>query len=87
MFPLTCRPWAGIEDLNEILNAISSENIQLLRSYIVTYGNKLEEVIFFFEEEFLLKKISNKDVYVDYGVMADIPEDAAKQYGDLIASK
>ena len=27
-------------------------------------------------EEFLHKKINNKDVYVDYGATEDIPEDA-----------
>ena len=59
-----------MESLNEIRVAISSENIQLLQSYIVTYRTKLEEVAFV-KEEFLYKKISNKDVYVDYGAMAD----------------
>ena len=34
----------------------------------------------FVEEEFLHKKISNKDVYVDHSAMANIPEDAVKQY-------
>ena len=63
---------------------ISSKNIQLLQSYIVIYRKKLEEVVFV--EEFL-QKISNKDVYVNYGVRADIPEDAVKQYGDLTALK
>ena len=28
------------------------------------------------EEEFFHTKIDNKDVYVDYGVTEDIPEDA-----------
>ena len=28
----------------------------------------------FVEEEFLQKKINKKDVYVDYGAMADIPD-------------
>ena len=54
---------------------ISSENIQLLQSYIATYRKKLEEV-FFIEEGFLYNKISKKDIYVDYGAMA---EDAVKQ--------
>ena len=68
--------------------AISSENIQLLQSYIATYRKKLEEVAFV-EEEFLYKKISKKDVYVDYGAMADISQAqvAVKQYGDLTALK
>ena len=57
-------PRASMEGLNEIGTAISSENIQLLQSYIATYRKKLEEVIFV-EEEFLYKKISKKDLYLD----------------------
>ena len=75
-----------MEGLNEIRTAISSENIQLLQRYIATYRKKLEEVDFV-EEEFLQEKISKKDVYVDYGATADIPQDAVKQYGDLTALK
>ena len=52
-----------MEGLNDIRTAISSENIQLLQSYIATYRKKLEEVVFV-EEEFLYKKISKKDVYM-----------------------
>ena len=66
-----------MEGLNEICTLISSENIQLLQSYIVTYRKKIEEVVFV-KKEFLHKKISKKDVYVDYGAMADIPQDAVK---------
>ena len=65
-FPLPCCPRAGMKGLNDIRTAISIENIQLLQSYIATYRKKLEEVVFV-EEEFLYKKISKKDVYVDYG--------------------
>ena len=85
-FPLPCCPWAGMEGLNDICTAISSKNIQLLQSYIVTYRKKLEEVVFV-EEKFLYKKINKKDIYVDYGATADIPQDAVKQYGDLTALK
>ena len=85
-FPLPCCPWADMEGLNEIRKAISKENIQLLKSYTVTYRKKLEEVIFV-EEEFLQKKISYKGVYMDNGAIADIPEDAVEQYGDLTALK
>ena len=63
-FPLPCCPWAVMEDLNEIRTAIISENIQLLQSYIVTNKKKLKEVVFA-KEEFLHKRIRNKDVYVD----------------------
>ena len=72
--------------LNEIRTAISSENVQLLQSYIATYRKKLEEVVFV-DEEFLYKKISKKDVYVDYGARLSIPQDAVKQYGDFTALK
>ena len=75
-----------MEGSNDIRTAISSENIQLLQSYIATQRKKLEEVVFV-EEEFLYKKISKKDVYVDYGATADIPQVAVKQYGDLTALK
>ena len=85
-FPLLCCLRAGMDGLNEIRTAINSKNIYLQQCYIVTYRKKLEKVLFV-EEEFLQTNISNKDVYVDYGAMADIPEDAVKQYGDLTALK
>ena len=75
-----------MEGLNEIRTAISSENIQLLQSYIATNRKELEEVVFL-EEELLYDKISKKDVYVDYGATADISQDADKQYGNLTALK
>ena len=75
-----------MEGLNEIRTAISSENIQLLKSYIATNRKKLEDVVFL-EEELLYDKISKKDVYVDYGATADISQDADKQYGNLTALK
>ena len=70
-FPLPCCPRAGMEGLNDTRTAISSKNIQLLQSYIATCRKKLEEVVFV-EKEFLYKKISKKDVYVDYGATADL---------------
>ena len=63
------------DSLNEIRTAIISENIRQLQSYIATYKKKLEKVVFA-EEGFLYKKINKKDVYVDYGATADIPQDA-----------
>ena len=64
-----------MEGLNKIRTVIRSENIQLLQSYITTYRKKLEEVVFV-EEESLYKKVSKRDVYVDYGATADISQDA-----------
>ena len=73
--------------VNESHTAVSSrENIQLLQSYIVTYRKKLKEVAFV-EEEFLYKKLSKKDVYVDYASTADMAEDAVEQYQDLTLLK
>ena len=66
-----------MEGLNDIRTAISSKNIQLLQSFIATYRKKLKEVVFV-EEEFLYKKISKKDVYMDYGATTDIPQVAVK---------
>ena len=65
------RARAGTEDLNDILTKINSE----------TRGSG------FGEEEFLYKKISKKDVYVDCSATADISQVAVKQYGDLTALK
>ena len=75
-----------MEGLNDIRTAISSKRIQVLQSYIAIYRKKLSEVVFV-EEEFLYKKISKKDFYADYGTMADNPQNAVKQYGDLTALK
>ena len=61
-FPLPCCPRAGMEGLIDTRTLISSENIQPLQSYITTYRKKLEEVVFV-AEEFLQKKISEKNVY------------------------
>ena len=85
-FPLPCCPREGMEGFNDIRTAISSENIQLRQSYIATCRKKLEEVVFV-QEKFLYKKISKKDVYVDYGATVDIPQVTVNQYGDLIALK
>ena len=81
-FPLPCCPRAGMEGLNGIRAAINSENIQLPQSYIANYRKKLEEVDFV-EEEFLYKKISKKDVYVDYGATANISQVAVKLFMEI----
>ena len=85
-FHLPCCPRAGMEGLNDIRTAINSENIQLIQSYVAIYRKKLEEVVSV-EEEFLYKKISKKDVYVDYGATTVIPQVAVNQYGDLTTLK
>ena len=85
-FPLPCCPRAGMEGLNDIRTAISSKRIQVLQTYIATYRKKLKEMAFV-EEEFLYKKISKKNFYVDYGATTDTPQNAVKQYGDLTALK
>ena len=75
-----------MEGFNDIRTAISSENIHPLQSYVAIYRKKLEEVVFV-EDEFLQKKISKKDAYVDYGPTTVTPQVAVKQYGDLTALK
>ena len=69
----------GMKDLNEIRTVISRENIQLRQSYNATYRKKLEEVVFV-KGDFLHKKISNKNIYKDYGAMPNIPEDAGRYF-------
>ena len=64
-----------MEGLTDSRTVICSKNIQLLQ----TRGSG------FVEEEFLYKKISKKDVYVNYGATAVIPQVAVKQYGDWTA--
>ena len=54
-----------METLIEICIAMSSDNAQLLQCYFAAYRKNLEEVVFV-HEEFLHKKISNKDIYMDY---------------------
>ena len=54
-----------METLIEICIAMSSDNTQLLQCYFAAYRQNLEEVVFV-NEEFLHKKISNKDIYMEY---------------------
>ena len=68
-----------MESLNDSRTVISSKNMQLLQSCIATYRKKLKEVVFV-EEQFLYKKISKKDVYVDYGTTTGISQVSVKQY-------
>ena len=55
-----------------------------LWSCFITIRRNLKKVDFTVEE-FLHKKIKNKDLYVDYGASEDIPEDVCslRQYGDV----
>ena len=46
----------------------------------------LEELVFV-DEEFLYKRITNKDVYVNNCAIADIPTDSVEQYGDSTTLK
>ena len=67
----------------------SSDNFQLAHTGFVTYRKKLEECEFV-NKEFLHKKINNKDVYVDYDAVEDIPEGACRwlrQYGGFYSTE
>lgn len=61
-----------MEGCKEVWTKNSSDNFQLIQSCFVTHTKKLEAVNFI-DEEFLLKKINENDVYVDYGANEDIP--------------
>ena len=51
------------ERFGEPCTTSSSDNFQLIQSWIVAYRQKLEELQFV-DEEFPNKKINNKDVYI-----------------------
>ena len=74
VFSLSCWPRVCMEEFCETL---------VPRGLLLLERN-LEKVDFPVEE-FLPKKINNKEVYVDYSTTEDIPEDACSlnQYGDL----
>ena len=56
----------------------------MLWSYFHEYRKILESVVFV-EEEFLHERIQKEDVSVDLTATMNIPEDAVKQYGSMVA--
>ena len=68
VFLLPCWPQVHMEGYREAGTTNSSDNFQLVHYCIV-------EEVNFVDEEFLYKKMRNKDVYVVYGATGDIPED------------
>lgn len=75
-----------MEGLNENCTMISNGIIHLLQSYIVTYKRNLRKY-FLLRMSYCIMKISNKDLFVGYAAIANIAEDALKEYGDLALLK
>ena len=65
-------------ELRKIFNALEIGNVDMLQPYFQDYRKGLEPVVFV-EEEFLHKRIQKEDVFVDFTVSMNIPEDAVKQ--------
>ena len=76
VFSLPCWPWVWMEWFREACTTSRSDNFQPVRLCFVTYRMKLDEVDFV-DEEFLPKKINNREDFTDYGVAVDISEDTS----------
>ena len=78
-----CSQTADMEGFRKVFNALEIETNEMFRSYFYKYRKNLESVVFV-EEELLHERIK-KDVSVDLTATMDIPEDAVKQYGSMVA--
>ena len=79
-----CSQTADMEGFKKVFNALEIENNEMLWSYFHEYRKILESVVFV-EEEFLHERIQKEDVSVDLTATMNIPEDAVKQYGNMVA--
>ena len=68
----------------KVFNGLEIENNEMLWSYFHEYRKIFESVVFV-EEEFLHERIQKEDVSVDLTATMNIPEDAVKQYGSMVA--
>ena len=73
-----------MEESRKVFNAHEIENNEMLRSYFHEYKKNLESVVFV-EEELLHERIQKEDVSVDLTATMNIPKDAVKQYGSMMA--
>ena len=73
-----------MEEFRKVFNAHEIENNEMLRSYFHEYKKNLESVVFV-EEELLHERIQKEDVSVDLTATMNIPKDAVKQYGSMMA--
>ena len=79
-----CSQTADMEGFRKVLNALEIESNEILRSYFHEYKKNLESVVLV-EEEFLHERIQKEDVSIDLTATMNIPEDATKQYGSMVA--
>ena len=78
-FPFLVGHWKDLEGFREdgkIRRGLYSERMKGFGESCTTSSSR---------EELLRKKINNQDVYLDYGSIEDIPEDALRLYGDSTA--
>ena len=80
-----------MEGLRKVLNVLQIENNNMLQPCFYECRDDFESVAFF-AEEFWHKRIQKedgekKDAFVDITATMNIPEDAVKQYGSLVALK
>ena len=75
-----------MEEFRKVFNAHEIENNEMLRSYFHfhEYKKNLKSVVFV-EEELLHERIQKEDVSVDLTATMNIPKDAVKQYGSMMA--
>ena len=73
-----------MEEFRKVFNAHEIENNEMLQSYFHEYKKNLESVVFV-EEELLHERIQKEDVSVDLTATMNIPKDAVKQYGSMMA--
>ena len=79
-----CSQTADMEESRKVFNAHEIENNEMLRSYFHEYKKNLESVVFV-EEELLHERIQKEDVSVDLTATMNIPKDAVKLYGSMVA--
>ena len=79
-----CSQTADMEGFRKVFNALEIENSEMLRSYFHEYRKNFESVVFVVAE-FLHERIQREDVSVDWIATMNIPEDAVKQYGSMVA--
>ena len=82
-FYLLCLSQTCMELFIKVFLAASSDNFNLVQSYLVTYKKKVEVAVA--DNEFLHKKIYNKDALWIVVLRCHIPEISVKHDRDLTA--
>ena len=79
-----CSQTADMEVFRKVFNALEIEKNEILRLSFHEYRKSLESVAFV-EKKFLHKRIQKEDVSFNSTATMNIPEDAVKQYGSMVA--